>query len=201
MKRSWIFAGLVIVAVVAGVVLIGRNAVKSGSPEAGEMVQSQSPSGAARTGSGASSVAEELPVESGFEFVYTGEELSAPVLALLGLDGKLHDYNSLGAAIAMLPKNDIPSDDEAALREMLTWPNDRFPEGMRPIEINAVKNDVLDRLLRQTELPQEIGLQLVEMASNRENDTVWRDYCIQFMTPFYEKLATYNPARQSRNQS
>ncbi|MBN2161665.1 MAG: hypothetical protein JXR25_09780 [Pontiellaceae bacterium] len=115
-------------------------------------------------------------------------ELSAPVQSLLGLDGQKHNYNSLGNAIAKLPK-DLSSDDVAALRDMLTWPNDRFPEGMRDIEINAVKNDVLDRLLRQNTLPEGIGLQLAEMASNPDNDPVWRDYCVQFMQPFYERYS------------
>jgi hypothetical protein len=119
---------------------------------------------------------------------YSEENLSDPVKALLGLDGGKHNYNSLEAAIHQLSK-DLPADDVAALRDMLTWPNDRFPEGMRPIEINAVKNDVLDRLLRQIKLPEGIGLQMVEMASNSGNDPVWRDYCIQFMQPFYERFA------------
>ena len=113
-------------------------------------------------------------------------QLSDAVKALLGLDGGEHDYNSLEAAIHELSK-ELSADDVAALRDMLTWPNDRFPEGMRAIEINAVKNDVLDRILRQTELPEGIGLQMVEMASNVDNDPVWRDYCIQFMQPFYER--------------
>ena len=121
--------------------------------------------------------------------VYSEEKLSDAVKALLGLDGEEHNYNSLGKAIRGLSK-ELSADDVAALRELLTWPNDRFPEGMRPIEINAVKNDVLDRLLRQAVLPEGIGLQMVEMAGNAENDPVWRDYCIQFMTPFYERVTT-----------
>jgi hypothetical protein len=120
-------------------------------------------------------------------------QLSDAVKALIGLDGEEHDYNSLQAAIGKLSK-DLPADEVAALRDMLTWPNDRFPEGMRPIEINAVKNDVLDRLLRQTELPEGLGLQMVEMASNPDNDSVWRDYCIQFMQPFYERYAAESMA-------
>jgi len=48
---------------------------------------------------------------------YAEENLSAPVLALLGLDGKLHDYNSLLSAIALLPKGNIAADDVAALRD------------------------------------------------------------------------------------
>ncbi len=123
------------------------------------------------------------------DFAYSEENLSDAVKALLGLDGEKQDYNSMGRAISKLSK-DLSTDDVAALRDMLTWPNDQFPEGMRPIEINAIKNDILDRLLRQNSLPEGIGLQMVEMASNPENDPVWRDYCVQFMSPFYERSAT-----------
>lgn len=120
------------------------------------------------------------------ERAYDAEVLSAPVRALLGLDGEARNYNSMSRAIHQLSK-ELELDDVEALLEMLTWSNERFPEGMRPIEINAVKNDVLDRLLRQNVLPEGIGLQLVEMASNSENDPVWRDYCVQFMAPYYER--------------
>jgi hypothetical protein len=120
--------------------------------------------------------------------VYVEDQLSASVKALLGLDEAKHNYNSLKTAIGRLSK-DLSADDVAALRKMLTWPNDRFPEGMRPIEINAVKNDVLDRLLLQNELPEGLGLQIVEMASDFGNDPVWCDYCVQFMTPYYERAA------------
>ena len=114
--------------------------------------------------------------------------LSTPVQALLGVDETAQNYNSMLRAIGQLSK-DLGSDDVAAFRDFLTWPNDRFPEGMRDIEINAVKNDVLDRLLRQNTLPEGIGIQLVDMASNLGNDPVWRDYCIQFMTPYYERAS------------
>ncbi|MCK4563753.1 MAG: hypothetical protein KAU94_03650 [Verrucomicrobia bacterium] len=114
--------------------------------------------------------------------------LSDAVKALLGQDGKKHNYPSLLKAINALDA-DMSTADVAALREMLNFSNDRFPEKMRPIEINAVKNDVLDKLLRQKDLPEGLGLQMVEMAGNAENDPVWRDYCIQFMTPFYERVA------------
>ena len=114
--------------------------------------------------------------------------LSEAVKALLGQDGKKHNYPSLLKAINAL-NADMSAADVAALREMLDFSNDRFPEKMRPIEINAVKNDVLDKLLRQKQLPEGLGLQMVEMAGNAENDPVWRDYCIQFMQPFYERVA------------
>jgi hypothetical protein len=126
---------------------------------------------------------------------WTPEELSDPVKTLLGLDGKERNYLLLMQAIARLG-NDLSAADVAALRELLTFSNDRFPAKMRPIEINAVKNDVLSRLLRQTQLSEGLGIQMAEMAANPSNDPVWRDYCVQFMQPFYERcsgeLATKN---------
>jgi hypothetical protein len=113
---------------------------------------------------------------------------SIPVMALLGLDGKERNYSELLAEINILDY-EIATDDVAALREMLDYSNDQFSENMRPIEINAVKNDVLDKLLRQKSLPEGLGLQLVEMAGGKDNDSVWRDYCIQFMQPFYERAS------------
>ena len=123
--------------------------------------------------------------------VYSEDKLSEAVKTLLGLDGKEHNYPELLEAIKALG-TDLSAADVAALRDMLMFPNDRFPAKMRPIEINAVKNDVLDRLLRQKELSEGLGLQLAEMAADPGNDPVWRDYSIQFMTPFYERVATKN---------
>jgi len=123
------------------------------------------------------------------------------VLSLLGLDGKLHDYNSMRSAIALLPKGNIAADDVAALREMLTWPNDQFPEGMREIEINSIKNDVLDRLLRQKKLPEAMWYQLVDMFADTESDPVWRDYCVQFMSGFYEKQSEVLGVKFQEGQS
>jgi len=114
--------------------------------------------------------------------------ISDPVKALLGLDDKKHNYSSLLSAINDLG-NELSATDVMALMEMLNFPNDRFPEKMRPIEINAVKNDVMDKLLRQKQLPDGLGLQMAEMAANPDNDPVWRDYCIQFMQPFYERCS------------
>ena len=113
-------------------------------------------------------------------------QLSDPVKALLGLDGEERNYSELLAEIHKLGV-DLSDADVAALRELLKWPNDRFPAKMRPIEINAVKNDVLDKLLRQEELSAGLGIQIAEMAGNADNDSVWRDYCVQFMEPYYEK--------------
>ncbi|MDF7802186.1 hypothetical protein P4C99_22130, partial [Pontiellaceae bacterium B1224] len=115
------------------------------------------------------------------------QELSDAVKALIGEDGKEHNYSTLLAEINTL-SYEIAPDDLTALMDMLNFSNDQFPEGMRPVEINAVKNDVLDKLLRQSELPEGLGLQMVEMAGNADNDPVWRDYCIQFCPTAWERI-------------
>jgi hypothetical protein len=116
------------------------------------------------------------------------QQLSEPVKALLLRDEAAHNYPSLLAEINKLNYT-LSIDDIAALIDMLAWPNDRFPEGMRAIEINAVKNDVLDKLLRQETLPEGIGIAMAAMAADPNQDIVWRDYCVQFMAPFYERAA------------
>ena len=58
--------------------------------------------------------------------------LSDEVKSLLGLDEQKHNYNSLKEAISGLSKN-LSQADIDALRDMLNWPNEDFPEGMRDI--------------------------------------------------------------------
>jgi len=204
MKKVILIVGTIVV--VVGVVLIGREGAQSASDgrrrdmENKKCISCPGCSSKKDGGSLASTIGgNEAISPPGDEGVATkqspqsalsaGNELSAPVKALLLQDGKEHNYPSLLQAIAELNYT-LSAADVAALLEMLAWPNDRFPEKMRPIEINAVKNDVLDKLLRQETLPEGIGLKLVEMAGDATQDAVWRDYCVQFMGPCYERLTT-----------
>ena len=123
MKKSWIFAGLVIVAVVAvGVFMLttkNANDTKSGDEQT-TAKQSEIISGGNSERSERftnAETAKQTEMDYSVNFVpssaaggekewlagYAEENLSAPVLALLGLDGKLHDYNSMLSAIALLP--------------------------------------------------------------------------------------------------
>lgn len=130
----------------------------------------------------------EASISKDQKVTWNSEKLSEAVQILLSLDGKEHNYPELLQAVAELGY-DLSTADVAALREMLAFPNDRFPAKMRPIEINAVKNDILDCLLRQKQLSVGLDLQMAEMASNPKNDPVWRDYSIQFMGQFYGRFA------------
>ena len=185
-KVIWVLAGIV---VVASVLLIGRKGPPE-SPET-EFVESTASHGSDESRRAGGGTAQGLQDAGGTEG-QTGKsaplELSDPVKALLGLDGKTHNYPSLLSAINDLGE-EISANDVAALMEMLNFPNDRFPSKMDSMGINAVKNDVLNKLLCQEQLPVGLGLQMVEMVGNTDHDPVWRDYCIQFMTPFYKRAS------------
>ena len=115
-----------------------------------------------------------------------------PVTRLLVNPNKKVSYSSMQKAIQNLPKKLAPA-DVVALRHLLNQPTEAFPKRLRPIEVNSIKNDILDKLLRQKTLPSGIGQQLADMSKNRKNDPVWRDYSIQYMPQYYER-ATQDPS-------
>ena len=192
--KKFLAAGCVVV--VLGLVLLvakrgGQNPAEHGCATKSAGGQRKEPSLVLTSPGAVDSLtdsAKSMQLADGGKYLYVHEQLSAPVAVLLTLDGGRQNYGSIEDAVGQL-HGDLSSADVAALRDFLTWSNDRFPEGMRPIDINAIKNDVLECLLRQDTLPEGIGLQLVEMASDPDNDPVWRDYCIQFMQPYYERAA------------
>jgi hypothetical protein len=211
-KAIWIVAGVLITTLVVirmsnneqGILNVEGGAstkvVKDGAGTAGSLTATSAlRQDSERADSGSTVLS---PAAEAAKPLWTPEELSDPVKTLLGLDGQERTYPLLMQAIARLG-NDLSAADVAALRELLTFSNDRFPAKMRPIEINAVKNDVLDRLLRQTQLSEGLGIQMAEMAANPSNDPVWRDYCVQFMQPFYERcsgeVATKNTKGAQKN--
>ena len=57
--------------------------------------------------------------------------------------------------------------------------------GLRPITFNAIKNDVLDVLLRQDKPVIGLGGKLVDMLRDPQQDETWRDYCVQYLAPYY----------------
>ena len=60
---------------------------------------------------------------------------------------------------------------------------------LRPLSFNSVRNDTLEILLRQKELPDGMGELLTGVYNNPEQDDMWRNYCIQFMELYYERQA------------
>lgn len=109
------------------------------------------------------------------------EELSI----IAGLTGDSSSYKDRMKAIKSLSR-DLDDNSIDFLREFLTQHYDE-ESGMTPRGFNAVKNDVLDILLRQNELVDGLGEDLVEMFNDRTYGDIWRDYCVQYMAPYYEQ--------------
>ena len=110
----------------------------------------------------------------------------SPELAIIaGLNPKKSSYKDRMDAIRTLDRN-LDSEDISFLRTFLAQ---RYAgeKGMTPRGFNAVKNDVLDILLRQDKLVDGMGYDLVDMFKNENNDEIWRDYVVQYMAPYYQQ--------------
>jgi len=79
---------------------------------------------------------------------------------------------------ADLNAQNAPPERVKELSEML---NEKFSaqKELSLLEFNAIKNNILDKLLSQNELPVGIGMYMVEMYRDRSHDDLWRDYCVQ----------------------
>jgi hypothetical protein len=59
--------------------------------------------------------------------------------------------------------------------------------GLREIEHEALRNDVVEKLVRQDVLPPGLGTLLVDMFRDPNQGDVWRDYCVQFFSTYYTR--------------
>ena len=75
---------------------------------------------------------------------------------------------------------DIPEGDAAALLDLVRVPEAAFATALSAEESHALRNDILDILLKQAAMPAALPRVLVETARDRAGqDEVWRDYCVQ----------------------
>lgn len=130
------------------------------------------------------------------EVVKRDPVLSESVRVLAGLDGQDADYKTRLAAMRELGRDLALQDVEALMAFMRSA--DVEVTSMRPIELNSIRNDLMEVLLRQNVLPEGLGSLLVGVLGNREHGSMWRNYCLQFMTPYYERrfkdLSTGQPS-------
>jgi len=59
-------------------------------------------------------------------------------------------------------------------------------QGLPSLEFNALKNDIVIVLMKQRIRQNALAGHLVKMYNDKSFDSVWRDYCIQFMGQWYE---------------
>lgn len=112
-----------------------------------------------------------------------GLVISPSVKTIIGLEKEQRSYKDRRAALLQLTRR-LSKDDVTALRAFLSAKG--VEKGISPLEFNAVKNDVLDVLLRQDVVPEALGAQLAEMYRDKAHDDIWRDYCIQYLGTYYD---------------
>ncbi len=94
-------------------------------------------------------------------------------------------FTARAGLIKELSRN-LSANDITALREFLGLPK-TASSGTSAIALNSLKNDVLEVLMDQYEMPEGLGRQVAEMFSDPNADYMWREYCLQFMAPFLSK--------------
>ena len=52
----------------------------------------------------------------------------------------------------------------------------------------AIKNDVLEILISQGQVPPDLGKEIVGMYRDRSSDFLWRDYCVQHFAMYYDRM-------------
>ena len=72
--------------------------------------------------------------------------------------------------------------------------------GLRPIAYNAIRNDVLDVLLRQDKPVVGLGARVAAMFRDPAHDDIWRDYCLQYLAGCYEAAPAETAPHSERDQ-
>jgi len=114
--------------------------------------------------------------------------ISKPVSIIVGLDPQNATYNARVKAMHQLTRK-LAADDCQALQLFLAG-GTSGRNALKPLEFDGLKNDVLGILLRQEVIPDGLSQQVIDMYHDQGNDETWRNYCIQYMVPCYQALAT-----------
>ncbi len=119
------------------------------------------------------------------------EPESARELTLSDEVAKLLSSETSFAARAQFIKElsrSLLADDITALREFLSSSSVDHPK-MKPMVLNSLKNDILEVLMDQHKMPEGLGQQVVDLFNDPSSDYMWREYCLQFMEPLWEKMS------------
>jgi len=111
-------------------------------------------------------------------------EIPGSIRLIAGLDGekgyvpRLEAVNALGSDLSAME-----------VTALLFFLHKKIPDDvLEPLEFNAVKNNTVTLLMRQSRLPEELAPHLVAMYYDKTLDNTWRDYCIQFMGQWYGSI-------------
>jgi hypothetical protein len=89
--------------------------------------------------------------------------------------------NGLGDGLSLV--------DIKELYEYLERPVDASTD-LDAVEINAIKNQIMDKLLEQRVLPGDLGMKLTELFKNKKNDELLRNYSLQHFEPLLQQKVT-----------
>jgi hypothetical protein len=118
----------------------------------------------------------------------TAGDPSDAVRTITGTGADRGNARARRAAINQLTVN-LATDDISALVQFLINPHNEH-SGVSITTYNVLRNDVLEVLLRQDEMPEGLGGLMVAMLRSPAEDPVWRDYSMQYMNEYYSRRWT-----------
>jgi hypothetical protein len=118
--------------------------------------------------------------------------LTSRVAAVLGRDRAATDFKARLTAAQALGSDLQPAEHEALYAFLARKAGD---DALPVSKLTVVKNDVANALLNQTRPPQAFGPCLVSMFGDRTHDTLWRDFCAQFLGRWYPRTSGAERAR------
>jgi len=123
---------------------------------------------------------------------YQRQQLRKQIAIIVGRQPN-RNYKSRAAAVHRLGK-DLRHDEIPQLLDFLKTKHNEQSD-LSLLQLNSIKNDILDLLIEQNTLHQDLGYQIVAMYRDHSMDDVWRDYCVQHFSAYYERKwpATQNP--------
>jgi len=95
------------------------------------------------------------------------------------------DYTVRAAAVRVLGGN-LSRADIGGLYAFLRSGGRSHPE-LDELSLGALKNDVLQVLIAQEIIPSDLLPAILEMYRDPEMDILWRDYCLQHVSLYYER--------------
>lgn len=158
------------------------NAVAPDSPSSSTQQSNTTPPSQASTPSPASSQNSQQTLSNHLDKIHS-LTISPTVRTIIGLDGNAGSRDQRMNALRRLNRTITPEDVKA-----LVWFLDVHSSGqtnLPPAQMNALKNDVLDVLLRQDTHVEGLATELVRMFNDEQHDIMWRDYCIQYLATCY----------------
>ena len=114
--------------------------------------------------------------------------------SVLAADGNLDYLLRLNAVHAL--RTDLSADEVNALYVLLNRKAGEDP--MQPEQLNAIKDEVLTVLQKQTLPPADLANNLAAMYRDPGHDVVWQDYCIQHLGAWYPTIAESNEQAMAR---